>query len=1059
MRPLKLSMHYFGPYEDETVDFTRFQESQLFLIAGPTGAGKTTLFDAMVYCLFGVGTGDREPKAMRSEFALPDQPTWVDFWFEHQGHYYRVHRSPEQEVLKTRPKGPNDTKKQGSQAELTEVDADLKQPLVALGSKQTEVNKTIEALLHLTANQFQKIILLPQNQFREFLAAKSDDKLAILRSLFGSELYLAFTEDLKQQSKHIQQSVMALTEQRDQLLAQQAWPAEIDLPKVAPSASEQIQYLDRLNQTTEQGLQLATEELSVHKAEQARLQETFNQAQTLKAKFERFQMQKEQLTALKQEQEKIARLRKERAQLQWVHRHLMLVNQVEQDEQGLKRVQEQVDASQQQLTKAKAAQVKAQAALAALEADRQTWDQKEARIEQLQGEILPRAQRKAILKEQIAGQTERQQTARAALKKMADQEQDLVKKEAELAPLLEQDGSIHRQELALERLGEQLDSLKTLAQGVEEGQQVIAQGQAELAQKGQALEEAKEQLEAARAAKRQSVSERRTALVAELQAELTLGEPCPICGQPYQGEHVSQVKAEAGPDTLKNALQAVEDSRQATLTASQQVVRYQAELVQAQEALRRQNDELVKQEKECAKRTEDWRKAFLAAGFKCEATATLADFEQGLRLQIEQVETTKKALARAQQEASQVAQKSQALAQEKATLIEKDRGLTEHLAQLSTEMMSLVDAHQELESVDRYESELVQLKEQLKEAHAKWDQAQTDQTQAQAKVVTRKEQVDQLQTALTQQQAALAASHAQLEAALRTTDLVRASELSDMVTVIRKTDRLTTVVSQIEQFETKVNSLTAEVEHLTAELNDKVNPDLTVLKEQLTTLANDIDQQQTQLAKDQAAWQQQVAQYQQLAALQEQIEQTGKQAQELITFAKVVDGDNPENLRLEPYILRYFMAEVLAYANDHYLGQFSNNRYQFQLSTTTSGRANRNGLDIDVLDQDAGQVRPTSTLSGGESFIAALSIALAMAEVVQLRAGGAQIEALFIDEGFGSLDATTLEQALEALAQVEASGRLVGVISHVTAMQQQIPQQIKVRKVGNGRSQIRYQLA
>ena len=129
-------------------------------------------------------------------------------------------------------------------------------------------------------------------------------------------------------------------------------------------------------------------------------------------------------------------------------------------------------------------------------------------------------------------------------------------------------------------------------------------------------------------------------------------------------------------------------------------------------------------------------------------------------------------------------------------------------------------------------------------------------------------------------------------------------------------------------------------------------------------------------------------------------------------------------------------------------------RYQFILSDRQAGRANQNGLDIDIYDQDGGKIRATSTLSGGESFIAALSIALSMAEIVQHRAGGAKIDALFIDEGFGSLDEQTLSQAMEALSMVEQSGRLVGIISHVSSMKQQIPQQLAVKKLGNGRSKL-----
>ncbi|WP_022791115.1 AAA family ATPase [Weissella halotolerans] len=1060
MRPLKLSMHYFGPYERETVDFTKFQESQLFLIAGPTGAGKTTLFDAMVYCLFGVGTGEREPKAMRSEFAPSDGLTRVDFWFEHQGHYYHLWRSPEQEVLKARPKGPNDTKKQTSQAELAEVDATLTKPLVPLASKQKEVTTTIERLLHLTANQFQKIILLPQNQFREFLAAKSDDKLAILRSLFGSELYLAFTNDLKSQSKHAQQTVVTLTAQRDQLLAQQVWPDGIDIAKVAPSPHEKVQYLARLNQAAKESIQTAELQLAEVKANRKRQEVAFNQAQALEAKFDYIKNQQKQLAILEQDKAKMKGLGRERTKLQWVHNHLTIVSQLEQNEQLLGQVHGQLVEAQQQLKQEQNALASAQAELAVLENDHQTWPKKQARIDLLQGEYLPQAQRLADLQLQINQASKKQAAVQETVTKLTDQAALIDQQQNELTPVLDQAASVTKQTEALEELGQQLRTLKQAASAVDKSAKQVDQAKRQVANQEQLLKQAQQALQAAQLVEGQSLSHRRTAMVAQLQAELRPGEPCPVCGQPYQSEHDQANMVETDTGKLQAAMQEVEDARQATIVASQTVTRYQTELDHAKTSLSKQTDELTNQEATFAKEKDAWQTAYLKAGFNwSEQPQTADDCEQILKGQAASLKVSQEQLGVAQKNATALAEQAQALAQERAVLAEKARGLAEQLAALQKEANSITETQDQLATVEAYQVELDQLKAYLQAAQTKWNQVQDIKTNAQAKVAAKKDQIERLQATCDEHQNAVKAARQELSTELAQTDEVSAADLPALVATVRNTNRLTEVVSQIEQFETQVTTLTREIDQAKDELRGQVKPDLTAMQTQLMELADEIDQKQVQLARDQATWQQREQQYQHLLTVQEKIAQTDEQAQELITLAKVVDGDNPENLRLEPYILRQFMAEVLDYANEHYLGQFSNNRYQFQLSTTSSGRANRNGLDIDVLDQDVGQIRPTSTLSGGESFIAALSIALAMAEVVQLRAGGAQIEALFIDEGFGSLDATTLDQAMEALAQVEASGRLVGVISHVTAMQQQIPQQVKVQKVGNGRSRISYQLA
>ena len=149
-----------------------------------------------------------------------------------------------------------------------------------------------------------------------------------------------------------------------------------------------------------------------------------------------------------------------------------------------------------------------------------------------------------------------------------------------------------------------------------------------------------------------------------------------------------------------------------------------------------------------------------------------------------------------------------------------------------------------------------------------------------------------------------------------------------------------------------------------------------------------------------------------------------------------------------------YLEKILDYANIHFINQLSNNRYRFELAEEGNNRRMDHGLDINIYDNETGASRSADTLSGGETFIAALSIALALSEVVQNTANGVQIEALFIDEGFGSLDQETLQKAMQALEQI-GKNRLVGVISHVEEMKSTIGQQIIIKKVGDGRSKVR----
>ncbi len=271
-------------------------------------------------------------------------------------------------------------------------------------------------------------------------------------------------------------------------------------------------------------------------------------------------------------------------------------------------------------------------------------------------------------------------------------------------------------------------------------------------------------------------------------------------------------------------------------------------------------------------------------------------------------------------------------------------------------------------------------------------------------------------------------------------------------------DELIQLERQLAAYDTQRQTVATAIAQSRALTAGQERPDLSQLQAELTQKQTALDEATERLNK--AEWLLESLQQQQttILKLQTDIDAITAKSADLIKLTQAVDGNNLLHLRLEPYVLRSFLYEVLTYANEHYIGTLSSGRYQFVLSSRQAGRANQNGLDIDIYDQDGGRVRSTSTLSGGESFIAALSIALSMAEIVQRRAGGAKIDALFIDEGFGSLDSNTLNQALEALSMVEQSGRLIGVISHVESMKRQIQQQMVVTKLGDGRSRLTYRM-
>jgi exonuclease SbcC len=262
---------------------------------------------------------------------------------------------------------------------------------------------------------------------------------------------------------------------------------------------------------------------------------------------------------------------------------------------------------------------------------------------------------------------------------------------------------------------------------------------------------------------------------------------------------------------------------------------------------------------------------------------------------------------------------------------------------------------------------------------------------------------------------------------------------------------------KISDFEQRVLVLRDRQKQLEETLQGQVEPDMEQLKKLLTESDAEVALYQQQYYAKENQLMQQRDLVTKIKSLQEQSKDKLTDLSQIIQLYQTMNGDNPQKISLERYVLQWYLAEVLKNANQQ-LKQLTKGRYQFELKQETGRSKGNTGLEINVYDDNAGATRSSHTLSGGESFIAALSLALGLAEVIQNQAGGVAIEALFIDEGFGSLDEEALEMAMEALEGIESAGRMIGIISHVRELKERIPQQIVVETSGTGRSSIRYQL-
>ena len=263
--------------------------------------------------------------------------------------------------------------------------------------------------------------------------------------------------------------------------------------------------------------------------------------------------------------------------------------------------------------------------------------------------------------------------------------------------------------------------------------------------------------------------------------------------------------------------------------------------------------------------------------------------------------------------------------------------------------------------------------------------------------------------------------------------------------------------AQLTSYQTLKQELQTQISKSQELLQNQEKPDLAALTQEVQTGQESYDTQLSQVSVLEKGLKDATATYQAAKTLQDSNQEAFKAHQELSDLVKVVKGENTAltgRLNLEVYVIRQYFQQILDYANANYIGLLTDNRYSFVLSEEGRRARDHFGLDINVYDQLTGSERSVKSLSGGETFIAALAIALSLSEVVQNTSKGAVVEALFIDEGFGSLDKEALTKAIAVLEQI-GENRMVGVISHVDDMKEGIAQQLAIIKSHDGSSRIK----
>ncbi|EOT41711.1 hypothetical protein RU95_GL000576 [Enterococcus avium] len=1034
MLPKKIIMENFGPFVHEEVDFDELTEAPLFLISGKTGAGKTTIFDAITFALYGDASGGvRSSNEIRSSFAELTEETRVQFIFEHQGRKYSIERWPKQTLAKKNGKGET-TKNQKVQLSIFN---DKGQEAEAY-TKVDAVNEVIYQILNLQKDQFRQIVMLPQGEFRTFLNANSTEKETVLRSLFGTSFYRQFTENLKLQKCELEKSVSEMTTRIDQLFQQVV-------------AEKGVTYGESLNLAREyllleeQELLKSQTELAEKQAKQKALQQQLQRAQELSESFKQEQQTRrellkieEQLPEQEEKKQQLVRGRElekirptyDRIQ-ELVKQQIQQTDEVTENQQRAAELEQQYSECQKQTTD--------------FEQQSAEWQTKEQQLQSLNA-LLPLVKQKEQLMKQKTELTDKQAKQQEHLTEIIQQ----IKVHEEKIKLLETKQNTEKmwQDRRYEELQFQqtVTHLQQSAKDIFDQQEEEEDQQIKLAQLVEKASRTSNQLTSEVADYKKLKSQWASAEIARLSMDLLPGEPCPVCGSkehPNPAQH-----AELTTDNLGQLQVALET--QETRIKQLELIREQAE---AQYEVGIKTFDQLQEDRSAAQKAQEEQintlQATFADYYQLEVEADLSELVIFLR---ERQKETDERLAEINESKQTLLDLKAEIDNNQAKKLESETSLNVVKGELQTleGRLSSIEEQTKEWQLPTLEAHIVELQGKIDEYH----------THLQAHQALVKE-LEQQHIRLQENHKLLAKQQQETGENLEKFQTSLQQQLVDANLAIEQLASapidLLSLEQEITDFDQQLLLLKDRQSRLAEVIKDQEKPELDELQTLVTSCEAEVTQFQQQHYAKESQLQQQRTLIETIEDLQAQSKEQLDELSQMMQLYQTMNGDNPQKISLERYVLQWYLAEVLQCANQQ-LNQLTKGRYRFELKQETGRSKGNTGLEINVYDDNAGATRSSHTLSGGESFIAALSLALGLAEVIQSQAGGVAIEALFIDEGFGSLDEEALEMAMEALESIENAGRMIGIISHVRELKERIPQQIIVETSGTGRSSIRYQL-
>ncbi|MEG2305870.1 MAG: SMC family ATPase [Erysipelotrichaceae bacterium] len=1003
MIPLKLSFQGFGPYvKKQNIDFESLRKHKLFLIYGETGAGKTVILDAMSYALYGKSSGSSRGdfESMRCRFAPDDLPTEISFTFEIDDHIYCFKRSTSVRVNRKK-----------EQVYATKIDAgemiDAQFHPFYENPKLKNIEEKAISLLHLTHDQFASVIMLPQGQFENFLIADSESKQAILKTLFAVEDYDQYARVLNEKVKE-----MKLIVDENEL------KKKIALQSVSIDQSEDIETLKQTLINTQSNLEATIKqakialdqdlaELNKQKAAKE-IKTTLDQAITLLTAHTQQQKHRDDLVdvvkELKAKQNRLPLLKQYQSLFEKKEEHQKVYDEHEVIYQDISQQVKNLLLKKTSFEEKKESVEKNALYLHNMEASKAIIIQVQAskkellQNNQLQNEYQTTMNQYVIKEEEY----QKQKIANTnALKKMESSEQDVLKltKENMLWEQGEQDNESYQKNLKSQaELNQQLlDCKETLKK-----QETIYQQAFDLHE--------------------QVYQEYLDNQIISLSKRLKPGKPCPVCGSL---NHPDIKEAHLAFHEIKDLAQCKEARDKAYELVS--TIRFKIKSDQA----------TIQSLKEAAQQIKQRMVAYLNTEYNKEYHAAL----KAKLLKANEVRKQKDEMLQAKEKLELSFTTLQA---DKQALIMKGQKISETKAILENKITTLEkQLYENISDLDTITLKINCKLVEQKQLQSEINDYQTLVNEGQIKIAKEASFLENLKQQIMDTNNELEQLRKVLEKALPT----NFTSVENWLTSISAYETLPLKEQEIREYDDELLRLSTIIKENEGKIKDIKWLDIDALSLKLADCEKEYEAQLESLRKVQSDLERLCLVEKQVNNYDRMNKTYGPKLLKLSDFTKAIRGDN--GVGLQRYVLGIMLSNISATANQ-LLRYVHNGRYRIHRSDLTSSRIRKGGLELSIYDSYSGSDRSVLSLSGGEKFLVSLALSLALSTSIQSRNGGVCIQAMFIDEGFGSLDENSIDDALLVLSSIAHGKGMIGIISHVEQLKENIATSIEVVKSSEG---------